>query len=70
MALVCALLLDTPSAKRTGNLQQDEYCSPSSCGNIRNITSPRIPSREDFNWDSMLDSSSVIHISKKTHVDG
>ncbi|KAK2983673.1 hypothetical protein RJ640_023207 [Escallonia rubra] len=40
MALVCALLLGTPSAKRTGNLQQDEYCSPSSCGNIRNITSP------------------------------
>ncbi|KAK3001043.1 hypothetical protein RJ639_021369 [Escallonia herrerae] len=38
MALVCALLLGTPSAKRTGNLQQDEYCS--SCGNIRNITSP------------------------------
>ncbi|KAK2983686.1 hypothetical protein RJ640_023220 [Escallonia rubra] len=40
MALVCALLLGTPSAKRTGNLQQDEYCSPSSCGNIGNITSP------------------------------
>ncbi|KAK3006682.1 hypothetical protein RJ639_016950 [Escallonia herrerae] len=39
MALVCALLVGTPSAKRTGNLQQ-QYCSPSSCGNIRNITSP------------------------------
>ncbi|KAK2983692.1 hypothetical protein RJ640_023226 [Escallonia rubra] len=39
MALVCALLLGTPSAKRTGNLQQ-EYCSPSSCGTIGNITSP------------------------------
>ncbi|KAK3002152.1 hypothetical protein RJ639_021192 [Escallonia herrerae] len=39
MALVCALLLGTPSAKRTGNLQE-EYCSPSSCGNIGNITSP------------------------------
>ncbi|KAK3001039.1 hypothetical protein RJ639_021365 [Escallonia herrerae] len=38
MALVCALLLATPSAKRTRNLQQDEYCS--SCGNIRNIKSP------------------------------
>ncbi|KAK3002151.1 hypothetical protein RJ639_021191 [Escallonia herrerae] len=39
VALVCALLQGTPSAKRTGNLQQ-EYCSPSSCGDIGNITSP------------------------------
>ncbi|KAK2977443.1 hypothetical protein RJ640_028604 [Escallonia rubra] len=38
MALVCTLLLDTPSANRTGNPQ--EYCSPSSCGNIGNIMFP------------------------------
>ncbi|KAK3034751.1 hypothetical protein RJ639_032704 [Escallonia herrerae] len=38
MALVCALLLGTPSAERTGN--QQGYCSPSSCGNIGNITFP------------------------------